>query len=744
MRRSKLSIIFLVGAVLMAFAPAAGAQTAAPGKPKASSEGQTAGKSGPAAKTQAGEGQDLAAADLRAIKTPPLPEFHPQQPKRVELSNGMVIFLQEDHELPLIDGNAIVRGGSYNEPPEKVGLVSIYGLAWRTGGTKSKTGDEADDLLEARAAKIETNGSSLYTDISISCLKGDFDFVLSLFQDFLRNPEFRQEKIDLAKDQLRTGIARRNDNLGGIAQREANKIGYGADSPYAREPEYATVAAVTRQDLLDWHAAHVSPNNIFITLTGDFDSSAMEAKLRSAFESWPKGAAFAPATIPITPPKPGVYLAEKDDVNQSEIRFVAPGIRRDNPDYYAVEVMNHVLSGSFSSRLFVNLRTKAGLAYAVAGDVGALFDHQGLTTLLIGTKSSTTAQAIDGLYKEIEGMKTNKVTQAELQNAKDAILNSFVFEYDSKEKVANYRANLEFHHYPVDFLERYQKGIEKITAEDVDRVAQKYLQKDKFAVLVVGKPADFDKPLSTYGQVTKVDLTIPQPGAKVAGAATASSNPEGVALLNKVLEAAGGKAKLQSIKSVRQKSTFTLKAQGVSVDGEETAVGDDKVHLKLNTPGGELIMVATGQGGFMSMAAMGGTRDMPASQREDTLKGLQHEVWYIAQHAGDPKFSFAAQGKEKVGNVEASVLDINSGSDQLRWFVDPQTGHVLRAQFQGNGPTGPGTQVVEFSDWKTVDGVSVPFHEEVSMNGESTISIVVSSIEFNPTVDAKIFDKPEK
>src|SRR5438067_4422827 len=177
--------------------------------------------------------------DLENIKIPPLPDFHPQQPKRVQLSNGMVIFLQEDHELPLIDGGAYVRGGSVTEPAEKIGLVSIYGQAWRTGGTKSKTGDDVDDLLEARAAKIETNGTGQSTDISISCLKGDFDFVLNLFQDFLRNPEFRQEKIDLAKDQERTGIARRNDNLGGIAAREAAKIGYGPSNPYAREPEYS-------------------------------------------------------------------------------------------------------------------------------------------------------------------------------------------------------------------------------------------------------------------------------------------------------------------------------------------------------------------------------------------------------------------------------------------------------------------------------------------------------------------------
>jgi len=698
----------------------------------------TAPKSG-----QSGEGQDLAAADLRAIKKPPLPEFHPQQPKRIQLDNGMVIFLQEDHELPLIDGTAQVRGGSRSEAEDKVGLVSIYGEAWRTGGTKSKTGDEIDDLLEARAAKIETNGSSQSTDISISCLKGDFDFVFNLFQDFLRNPEFRQEKIDLAKDQEKTGIARRNDNLGGIAAREAAKIGYGPKSPFAREPEYATVAAVTHQDLLNWHAAHTYPNNIILSITGDFDSTAMEAKLRSAFAGWPKGPDYVAPSISIPPPKAGVYFVEKNDVNQSEIRFIAPGIRRDDPDYYAVQVMNHVLSGGFSSRLFVNLRTKAGLAYAVGGSVSALFDHPGLTTLLIGTKSSTTAQAIDGLYKEIEGMRTNKVTAEELQRAKDAILNSFVFEYDSKEKVAAFRANLEFHHYPVDFLERYQKGVERVTAEDVDRVAQKYLEKNRFAVLVVGKSADFEKPLSTFGPVTTVDITIPQPGATNA-AAPAASNPEGKALLAKVIEGAGGTAKLQAIKSVRQKSTITLKAQGVSVEAEETAVGDEKIHLKLNTPGGEMIMVATGQGGFMSMAAMGGTRDLPASQREDTLKGLKHEIWYVAQHADDPQFSFAAQGKEKIGDVEAAVLDINGAGDQLRWFIDPKTGHVLRAQFQGNSPTGPATQVAESSDWKTVDGVTVPFHEEISSNGQPSVSITVSSLEFNPQVDAKIFDKPEK
>ena len=229
------------------------------------------------------------ATSWKQVPIPPLPAFKPQQPKRIELPNGMVIFLQEDHELPLIDGTARIRGGSVNEPANKTGLIDIYGEVWRTGGTKSQTGDALDDFLEVRAAKVETGGGPDSTTISFDCLKGDLDDVFKAFLDVLRNPEFRADKIDIAQKEEQDGISRRNDDVGEIAQRESVKLAYGADNPYARMPEYATVAAITRQDLIDWHEKYVHPNNIILGITGDFDSAAMEARLRAAFESWPKG-----------------------------------------------------------------------------------------------------------------------------------------------------------------------------------------------------------------------------------------------------------------------------------------------------------------------------------------------------------------------------------------------------------------------------------------------------------------------
>ncbi|MBZ5706648.1 MAG: insulinase family protein [Acidobacteriia bacterium] len=441
----------------------------------------------------------------------PLPAFKPAQPKRIELSNGMVIFLQEDHELPLIDGVARIRGGSRREPANKVGLVDLYGEVWRTGGTKTQTGDELDDYLEIRAAKVETDGDSDSTNISWSCLKGDFDDVFKVFLELLQRPEFRDDKVELAQKEAFDAISRRNDDSSEITAREAVKLAYGAQNPYARVPEYATVTAVTRQDLVNWYQAYVHPNNIILGVVGDFDSAAMEAKLRAAFGAWPRGPTIPKDEIQFQTAKPGYYVVSKEDVNQSNIQMVTLGTRRDDPDYYAIRVFNEAFGGGFSSRLFRDLRTAKGLAYAVGGGIGTAFDHRGILRLAMGTKSQSTVEAIQGLYQEIDDLATHPITDAEIKLAKDSILNSFVFNFDSPEKVLRERMAYEFYGYPQDFLEKFRDGVEKVEKADVERVAAKYMHKDKLAVLVVGNTSQFDKPLASLGTVTTVDITIPPP-----------------------------------------------------------------------------------------------------------------------------------------------------------------------------------------------------------------------------------------
>ena len=676
----------------------------------------------------------------KQIPIPPLRAFKPTQPKRIQLSNGMVIFLQEDHELPLIDGTARIRGGSVSEPTGKTGLVDIYGEVWRTGGTKSQTGDQLDDFLEIRAAKVETGGGPDSTSISFSCLKGDLDDVFKAFTDVLQNPEFRADKIEIAQKGMGDSISRRNDEAEDIAQREAVKLAYGSDNPYARVPEYATVAAVTRQDLIDWHAKYVHPNNIILGISGDFDSAAMEAKLRAAFESWPKGPAFSKPEVHYSPAKPGYYLVDKDDVNQSNIRMVGPGILRDNPDYYATSVFNEAFGGGFSSRLFNDIRTKRGLAYGVGGGIGANFGHPGILQVYIGTKSQSTIESIQATDEDIANLSKQPITDDEIQRAKDAILNAFIFRLDSPDKILGERMTYEFYGYPPDWLDKYEAEIRKVTAADVNRVAAKYLHENQLAVLVVGNAKDFDKPLSSLGPVKNIDITIPPPPSAKSEASPATSNAEGKALAAKVATAMGGLAKLQSIKALHV-SLSESEGGGSPTPVDVTLAFPDRMHVEMQAPQGQLTIVATPDAAFMSMAGMG-SRSMPPAQKDEMLSQIHRDLVYVTQHVGDPAFTFTAEGTEKIGDVDAAILDVGGAIPSLRWYIDPNNGHILREKYKAMGPSGAFDAEAELSDWRTVDGLTLPYIHKNKRNGEDSGVVEYKKIEINPTVDAKLFEKP--
>jgi len=685
----------------------------------------------------------------KQIPIPQLPVFHPQEPKRFELPNGMVIFLQEDHELPLVEVTARIRGGSRVEPAAKAGLLSLYGEVWRTGGTKTQTGDQLDDYLEIRAAKVETDGNADSTTISLSCLKEDFNDVFKVFSDLLREPEFRADKLELAKREAADGISRPNDDASQVASREAAKLAYGKDNPYVREPEYATVAAVTREDLLDWHKNYVQPNNIIMGIIGDFDSAKMEAKLREAFGGWAKGPAAKAPDIQFTPAKPGYYLIKREDVNQTWIRMVGLGTTRKNPDYYAIEVFNEAFGGGFSARLIQSIRTAQGLAYAVGGGIGTRFDHPGMLQLAMATKSESTVHAIEALYEQIDKLQSKPVDDQELSRAKDTILNNFVFNFDTPGKVLRERVSYEYYGYPPDFLERYRAGIEKVTTADVARVASKYLHKDQLAVLVTGNAAQFDKPISSLGPVTDVDVTIPPPSGENAAPPAGSaeekkgSNPEGKALAAKVVQALGGAEKVNSVKSLKSALTLTQQNGGMPgpVQMSSVILFPDHIKSDLEMPQGAFSIIVSPSAAFV-VAGGKVVQELPPSRREESLAQVHRDLIYIAQHVSDPAFSFTASGTEKSGDVDTAIVDVSGPGVTLRWFVDPQSGKIVRETYKGAGQAGPVDTETSFSDWKEVEGLNLPFHRENKQGGAVSSTVQFTSFQLNPPVDSKIFEKP--
>jgi predicted Zn-dependent peptidase len=624
-----------------------------------------------------------------------------------------------------------------------VGLGNIAGQVMRTGGTKKMTGDQIDDFLESRAAEVETGVATDSGFASVSCLVQDFPEVVKVFSDILREPVFAEEKIKIAKTGLRGAIARRNDNPQGIVFREGARLIYGADSPYAAQTEYATVDAITRDDLLAWHRAYVHPNRIILGVSGDFQTKEMIATLRNLFKDWPKGpetkdpqAAFQTST------KPGISWVQKEDMTQSNILLGHIGIRKDNPDFYAVEVLNEAFGGSFAARLFSNVRSQKGLAYTVQGGVRSNYDYPGTFVTFMTTKTETTAAGIDALLEEIDGIVKNPPSETEVKRAKESILNSFVFNFASTSQILSQQLVYAYFGYPADFLARYRENIEKVTTADVARVAQKYIHKDQLAILVVGPSKGHDRPLESFGKVTKLDITIPEPKAAGAPAATAATLEKGKAAFAKVVQGLGGAAAVDTVKSLRMTANATVKTpQGeLNVKIIQTTVLPDQVRQEVNTPMGTMVSVVTPAEAFASTPM--GVQPLPDSRRADTMKGLHRNPVVLAQRRGDAKLQVQHLGEEAIEGAKADILLVTLEGDEVKLWVDQGSGRVVRQAYRGNAQGGPGDFVTNFSDFRQAGSLTMSHKQETTLNGEPFQSLTAEQIEVNPQVDAALFAKP--
>ncbi|MFI5079143.1 MAG: M16 family metallopeptidase, partial [Vicinamibacteria bacterium] len=544
------------------------------------------------------------------------------------LPNGLVVMVIEDHELPLVNVTARIRTGSLLEPAEKIGLAGLVGTVLRSGGTTSRKPDALDEFLEARAASIESGMSADSASASMSALKADALVVMDAFADVLRNPAFDPDRLKIALTAVTASIARQNDNPQGITQREFTKTIQGADSPFGRTTTYASIGAVTRDDLLAWHKKYFHPNRMIVGVVGDITVEEARTLVTKAFGDWPKGPAVADTwPVPRTTPQPGVFEVVKDDSTQS---FVAVGhqgeLLRTSPDYVPVTVMNEVLAGGFTSRLFGKIRTELGYAYSVGGSVNSNWTRVAPFQMQMSTRADATVKAIEALINEAKLLATTKpATDAELKLAKDSILNSFVFNNDEPSEVLGQQLAFEYYGQPLDWLDRYRAAVEKVTAADVARVAAKYIHPDRLSIVVVGPSEGRDKPLSALGTVKTLDITIPSPpSAAPAGAATGSAGgraivtpgstgatagaapsadakAKGQALLAKAVEGLGGAAALDGVTSYVATGQTTVKTpQGeFTLQTKETLVMPDRFRQDLTLPMGAMTVVIAGTEAFM-------------------------------------------------------------------------------------------------------------------------------------------------
>lgn len=658
------------------------------------------------------------------IDYPEINNFENPDIEIFELDNGIRFYLVEDRELPLINLNVRVRTGSFLDPSDKIGRASLTGTVMRSGGSEMYPDDELNELLENRAARMETGIGLTSGSASMNVLEEDFEELLPIFIDLLQNPLFPEEKIELAKTQSKSNISRRNDDQGSVASREFSKLIYGDDSVFARHTEYETIDNITRDDMVELHEQSFVGSNMMIGVIGDFDTEEMKTILENSFSDIPSG-----EEIELDFPEvnydfeSSVNFIDKQDVNQSYVLLGHIGGMRDNPDYAKLQVMNQVLSGGFSSRLFKVVRSDLGLAYAVFGSYGSGTFYPGTFTAGVMTASETTAEAIDAIIGQIERLQNEPVTEEELQQTKDQFLNSLVFRYDSRAKILNERLGYDYAGLPEDTFDRLVEEIREVQTEDIMEVANEYLRPDDVQILVVGNSNEIGDQLSKYGNVNEIDITIPEPADDrevVAGDAEM-----GKEWLDKMAAALLPNGVFESDLSFEADNIVQSPAGEITMKVAQTInFQEERITSVINAPMGEVtVEVADGQG----VMRMGGNEmNMPPQQLAEAKSELYRNYVYLALNRDELDVEYL--GMKELNGSEYAHIRINDEMP-LELYLDPETALPAQAEYRMMDPQ-QGQRVtvtIEYRDWKEESGVMMAYETIGYSDGNQISRTVVTS-----------------
>jgi zinc protease len=410
-------------------------------------------------------------------------------PTKFVTPNGMTVVVLEQHFLPIVEVHALVKSGSAQDPPEKAGLANLV-ASLLDEGTTSRTSKQLAELIDFVGGALEVKAAEDFTTASVRVLKKDVELGFTLLADILQHPAFHKPEFERIRSQILGEMASDNDDPGHVAMKAFNQLVFHSH-PY-RWPLNGTeesLSKITHADVVGFYAREYAPSQTILTIVGDVTAEQVTAFVQTHFGGWKK-AAPPPRSTKNAPPieKKTVQLIEKD-LTQSNVILGHGGISRTNPDFYAVTVMNYILgAGGFSSRLMDSIRDKQGLVYGIMSHFDARL-MPGSFWVNFQTRTEATNQAIQGVLAELKSIREAPVTDQEISEAKSFLIGSFPLRLDSTAKLAQVLAQVEFYGLGFEYFSQYPKWIERVTKEDVQRVAKQYLYPQRYALVVVGNVA---------------------------------------------------------------------------------------------------------------------------------------------------------------------------------------------------------------------------------------------------------------
>jgi zinc protease len=451
-----------------------------------------------------------------AAAPPPFPDpdglrykplsFEPPPVERLLLDNGLRLYVLPDRELPLVQITAVIGMGSIYDPSGLEGVAEMTAKMMRTGGTSAMTGDAVDDALESMAANFHVSTGRDSATFSLSVLTKDLDRGFDLFSRTLREPSFEESKLILGKDLKVEELRRIFDDPQKLAFREFGRLMHGG-SPRGRLATGDSIRAIRRDDLLRFHKRFFYPKNILISITGDIGSQEAKILVERYLATWTSFEEKPEApSLPL--PQEGAFFFLTKDVPQSIVIFGWPAPAKKDVRFYPFEVLDYIVgSGGFRSRVFQEIRTNMGLAYSTGSFYRTNPDY-GFFGAYAFTKSESTVKVVTRIREILREMGEKPVSPAELEGAKKAIQNSFIFSFTSAEQISLQRLMIEYDGLPDDFLSAYRSRIGRVRAEEIRDTAETYLPQAGAIVLIIGSEQVYREISATFGKITRMEATF--------------------------------------------------------------------------------------------------------------------------------------------------------------------------------------------------------------------------------------------
>jgi zinc protease len=689
------------------------------------------------------------------------------------LPNGLRVVAVLHHEQPVVSLRMIVGAGSALDPQDKLGMAQLA-ASLLTQGTTTQSATELNEAVDFMGAIMGAGAGSDHTLLNMVVMKDSFQNGLRMLSDLARRPAFAAEEIERQRQQTLSSLTVSFEDPAFVADAVFGRLVYGFHPyglPQSGTPQ--TIGGITRDDLVDFHRKYFVPNNSILAVVGDVTAEAAFGGVKAAFEDWERKE--LPPSLVTDPPEPTrrVIIVNKPDAVQTEVRAGHIGVRRNHPDYMALNLATRILGGEGANRLHQVLRTERGLTYGAQADMHVL-KEAGDFEASTNTRSEATGQVLRLVVDEFWKLVRERVGERELGDAKAYMAGSFPLTIEIPDAIATRVLNVLFYGLPVDELQTFRERVNAVTAEEIHRVARLTFRPDRLSIVLVGNAAAFTGELKRIGfetfevvDIGDLDLTAAdfrrrgnaaprRPAAALqpsprdrqlayqqAGSGVRESARPARALLDAVIAAKGGLETLRALTTIKAATTTTMTTPGGEVKTETTTwlQYPNRVRVETRLPEATIVQVYDGQRAWIQDPA--GThqvpneavREMEISLRRDTIALL------LAAHDGTVNLRLLPDVKDGSGTVQRALEFSGTVLEPIVLYVDPATHLVSRQAYVAGGPGEPLVEEV-FSDYRNVDGVQIAFTAAVRRGGQPILERRITDVTLRSRFEPSLFKRP--